>query len=73
MIIAFFTDAPAVTDFAGAKTSDTAKFGRWFRLLLEAGIYWPPAQFEAAFLSAAMSEGDLSNLQESTGRALAGL
>jgi glutamate-1-semialdehyde 2,1-aminomutase len=64
MITAFFTEAEAVTDFASAKTCDTAKFGRWHRVLLESGVYWPPAQFEAAFLSAAMSDGDLAELQE---------
>jgi len=73
MITAFFTEAPAVTDFTGAKTSDTAKFGRWFRRLLDAGIYWPPAQFEAAFLSAAMSDADLTELADAAGSALAGL
>lgn len=73
MITAFFTDAPAVTDFASAKTSDTAKFGRWFRALLESGIYWPPAQFEAAFLSAAMTDEDLSHLTEVACMALHGL
>jgi len=73
MLTAFFTDANEVTDFASAKTSDTAKFGRWFRRLLEAGIYWPPAQFEAAFLSAAMSDEDLDELQSAAVGALSGL
>jgi glutamate-1-semialdehyde 2,1-aminomutase len=58
MLTVFFTGAPAVTDYASAKTSDTAKFGAWFRALLERGVYWPPSQFEAAFLSAAMTEED---------------
>ena len=71
MITAFFTELPAVTDFAAAKTSDTAKFGRWHRRLLEAGIYWPPAQFEAAFLSAAMTDADLADLADVVGSALA--
>jgi len=70
MITAFFTGAPAVTDYAAAKTSDTAKFGRWFRALLDSGIYWPPSQFEAAFLSAAMSDEDLAQLGKAAGAAL---
>ncbi|HLK59023.1 MAG TPA: glutamate-1-semialdehyde 2,1-aminomutase [Chthonomonadaceae bacterium] len=62
MITAFFTEAPAVVDYASAKTSDTARFGLWFRALLEQGIYWPPSQFEAAFLSLAMTDGDIADL-----------
>ncbi|HZT41837.1 MAG TPA: glutamate-1-semialdehyde 2,1-aminomutase [Chthonomonadaceae bacterium] len=62
MLTVFFTDAPAVTDYATAKTSDTARFARWFHAMLDQGIYWPPSQFEAAFLSAAMSDGDVSAL-----------
>ena len=62
MITVFFTTAAAVTDYADAKTSDTAQFGRWFRALLERGIYWPPSQFEAAFLSAIMTDDDIDNL-----------
>jgi len=62
MLTVFFTDAPAVTDYAAAKTSDTAKFARWFHAMLDQGIYWPPSQFEAAFLSAAMSEADIEVL-----------
>ena len=56
MLTVFFTDAPRVTDYAEAKTSDTARFGRWFRALLDSGVYWPPSQFEAAFLSAVMTD-----------------
>ncbi len=70
MITAFFTEAGAVTDFASAKTSDTAKFGRWFRSVLEAGVYWPPSQFESAFLSSAMTDDDLAQLAEVTTKAL---
>ena len=73
MITAFFTEALEVTDFTQAKTCDTAKFGRWFRALLAAGIYWPPSQFEAAFLSDAMSAADLDYLAETAGAALGGV
>jgi glutamate-1-semialdehyde 2,1-aminomutase len=55
MFTFFFTDQP-VTDWESAKTSDTAKFGRFFRGMLERGVYLAPSQFEAAFLSAAHSE-----------------
>src|ERR1700675_1961276 len=58
MFTFFFTGQP-VTDYDSAKRSDTARFGRFFRLMLERGIYLAPSQFEAAFLSAAHSEEDI--------------
>jgi glutamate-1-semialdehyde 2,1-aminomutase len=52
MFTAFFTGEP-VTDFESAKRSDTARFKQLFHHLLERGVYFPPSQFEAAFVSAA--------------------
>lgn len=54
----FFTPGP-VTDWDSAAKSDTAAFGRFFRNLLDQGIYLPPSQFEAAFLGAAHTEEDI--------------
>ena len=54
----FFT-AGAVTDWDSAAQCDTAAFGRFFRGMLDAGIYLPPSQFEAAFMSAAHTEEDI--------------
>src|SRR6266550_1740435 len=54
----FFTAGP-VTDWTSAATSDTEAFGRFFRAMLENGIYLPPSQFEAAFMSAAHTERDV--------------
>ena len=54
----FFTDAP-VTDYASAQTSDTALYTRYFKHMLDRGIYLAPSQFEAMFLSAAHSTEDL--------------
>ena len=51
----FFTDAP-VTDFTSAAKSDTAAFGRFHQAMLEAGVWLPPSQYEAAFLG--MTHGD---------------
>ena len=50
MFCTFFTQEP-VTDYASAKQSDTAAFGRFFEAMLEAGIYLAPSQFEAGFTS----------------------
>jgi len=54
----FFTPGP-VTDWTSAAKSDTEAFARFFRGMLEKGIYLPPSQFEAAFLSAAHTEKDI--------------
>ena len=54
----FFTDAP-VTDFATAAASDTKRFAAFHHSMLDAGIWLPPSQFEAAFLSTAHTESDI--------------
>ncbi len=54
----FFTREP-VRDFASAAMSDTAVFGRFHRAMLEAGIWLPPSQFEAAFLGTTHTDDDL--------------
>ena len=56
----FFNPDP-VTDWDSATKSDVAGFGRFFRKMLDAGIYLPASQFESAFLSTAHSEEDISN------------
>jgi glutamate-1-semialdehyde 2,1-aminomutase len=72
MITPFFCRGP-VTDYASAKTSDTALFGRFFHAMLERGVYLPPAQFEAAFVSLAHTEGDIDRTVAAAGDALASL
>jgi glutamate-1-semialdehyde 2,1-aminomutase len=54
----FFTDRK-VANWEDAAACDTKAFGRYFRAMLDAGIYLPPSQFEAAFLSAAHTEQDI--------------
>jgi len=68
MFTPFFT-AEAVTDYASAKKADTAAFGRFFRALRERGIYFPPSQFEAAFISSAHSEDDIAETIRAAGAA----
>jgi glutamate-1-semialdehyde 2,1-aminomutase len=58
MVTLFFTRGP-VTDYASAKTSDTAKFGAFFRAMRERGVFMPPAQYEAMFVSLAHTEEDV--------------
>lgn len=58
MFTVFFTSTD-VMDYATAKTSDTARFSLYFNEMLQAGIYLPPSQFEAAFLSTTHSSEDI--------------
>jgi glutamate-1-semialdehyde 2,1-aminomutase len=55
----FFTAGP-VTNYAQAAQSDTAAFGRFHRAMLEQGVWLPPSQFEAAFLSTAHGEAEIA-------------
>ena len=55
----FFTPGP-VTDYAQAALSDTAAFGRFHRAMLDAGVWLPPSQFEAAFLGTAHGEEEVA-------------
>jgi glutamate-1-semialdehyde 2,1-aminomutase len=54
----FFT-ANAVADFATAATSDTEAFGRFHRSMMGSGIWLPPSQFEAAFVSTAHGQAEV--------------
>jgi glutamate-1-semialdehyde 2,1-aminomutase len=58
MMTWFFTAAD-VTDYASAKRSDTIRFGKFFHAMLDRGIYLPPSQFEAFFVSTAHTEADI--------------
>jgi glutamate-1-semialdehyde 2,1-aminomutase len=60
MITVFFCAGP-VTDYASAKRSDTKRFGRFFHAMLARGVYLPPAQFEAAFVSLAHGEREIDD------------
>lgn len=59
MFTLFLTDEEQVTSFADVMKCDTAKFGEYFRLSLENGIYLAPSQFEAGFVSAAHTKEDI--------------
>jgi glutamate-1-semialdehyde 2,1-aminomutase len=56
----FFFTPGTVTDWDSAKVCDTARFGRFFRGMLERGVYLAPSQFEAAFVSAAHTDEDIA-------------
>jgi len=58
MLTGFFTATP-VTNYATAKTADAARYGAFFRAMLERGVSLAPSQFEAAFLSLAHTTDDV--------------
>ncbi len=65
----FFTPN-AVTDFAGASGADTAAFARFHRAMLEHGVWLPPSQFEAAFVSTAHGQAEIDKVLAAAGKAL---
>jgi len=69
LLTIFFTESP-VLDYESVSGADTALFGRFFQELLSQGIYWPPSQFEAAFISLAHGEEDIRNTVGAIGQAL---
>jgi glutamate-1-semialdehyde 2,1-aminomutase len=70
LITAFFA-ANLPADYESAKGSDTKRFARFFNTLLDRGIYWPPSQFEAAFVSLAHSDDDIAATVAAIGEAMA--
>jgi glutamate-1-semialdehyde 2,1-aminomutase len=59
LVTPFFTAAP-VRNFTSALTADTGAYGTFFRGMLTRGVYGPPSQFEAWFLSAAHTDRDIA-------------
>ena len=72
LLTVFFTPKPPV-DWDSASKADTALFGKFFRELLAQGVYWPPSQFEAAFVSLAHSDRDIEKTTTAIERALSSL
>ncbi|HJX53129.1 MAG TPA: glutamate-1-semialdehyde 2,1-aminomutase [Polyangia bacterium] len=66
-----FFSAEPVTDFASAKRADTARYARFFHEMLDRGIYLPPAQLEAGFISLAHTEDDIDAFVAASREALA--
>jgi glutamate-1-semialdehyde 2,1-aminomutase len=58
MFTLFFTAGP-VRNMQDATASDTKRFARWHAAMLASGQYWPPSQFEAAFMSTAHTDADI--------------
>jgi glutamate-1-semialdehyde 2,1-aminomutase len=68
----FFTDQE-VTDWKSASTSDTGRYARYFRSMLDAGFWLAPSQFEAVFVGLAHTDGDIDSALEAAEAALKSL
>jgi glutamate-1-semialdehyde 2,1-aminomutase len=69
MFTLFFTGRD-VTDFESAKSCDSGRFNRFFHRMLSQGVYLPPSQFEAAFISAAHTDADIERTISAAKKAL---
>lgn len=69
MFTLFFTDS-VVTDYHSAKTSDTTLFGKYFNAMLQRGVYLAPSQFEALFVSHAITRDLAARILEASSEAL---
>ncbi len=72
MLTLFFT-AGEVVDYAGARACDTEAFGRFFQGMLGRGVYLPPSQFEAWFVSLAHTDEDIRRTVEAARGAFSAL
>lgn len=72
MLTAFFAEGQVI-DWPTAKSADTKKYARFFRAMLEEGVYLAPSQFECAFVSYAHTEDVIDKTLTAARRAFAGL
>jgi len=69
----FFTDAPAVRNFADVSACDVERFRRFFHAMLDAGVYLAPSAFEAGFVSSAHDEAAVEATLQAAAQAFAAL
>jgi glutamate-1-semialdehyde 2,1-aminomutase len=72
MLTVFFCSQP-VRCWQDAAKCDTARFARFHRGMLEQGVYWPPSQYEAAFVSLAHDQRSLQVTEQAARKAFASL
>src|SRR5439155_17829773 len=61
MLTLFFCAGPVI-DYASAKRADTTRFAGFFRQMRDRGVFLPPSQYEAMFVSLAHTEGDIDQI-----------
>ncbi len=70
-MLTLFLGVDRVSDYESARRADTASFARFFHGMLDEGIYLPPSQFEAMFISLAHTESDVERLGRAAEKVLA--
>ncbi len=71
-MLTLFFGVERVRDYGDVRRADTAAFARFFHGMLAEGVYLPPSQFEAMFLSLAHTEADIDRLGRAARTVLAG-
>ena len=61
MLTMFFTSAKEVNNYDDAMNCDLVKFSKYFKLMLDRGIYLPPSQYECLFFSSVLSDKDIND------------
>ena len=70
MLTLFFTSKKQVSNYNDALECDTMKYAKYFKFMLDMGVYLPPSQYESLFLSSVMTDDDINKLIESNKIAL---
>ena len=70
MMTIFFTEDSEISNFEDSLNCDTDKYAKYFKLMLDSGVYLPPSQYECCFFSAILSEKDVEKIINSNRIAL---
>tara|TARA_B100000676_G_scaffold187599_1_gene184480 strand:- start:1536 stop:2822 length:1287 start_codon:yes stop_codon:yes gene_type:complete len=70
MMTMFFTNNKKVENYNDAITCDLKKYAKYFKSMLDQGIYLPPSQFECMFISSVYSENDIKKIIQSNKKSL---
>ena len=70
MMTLFFSDKNEINNYEDALDLDTDRYAKYFKHMLDMGIYLPPSQYECLFLSSVLDEKDIDHLIKSNRKAL---
>ena len=70
MMTLFFSNQKSIRNYSDALECDTTMYAKYFKLMLDMGVYLPPSQYESLFLSSVMTENDIKKLISSNRKAL---
>ena len=70
MMTLFFTDSKKIKNYNDAQKCNTEKYSEFFKIMLDNGVYLPPSQFEAMFISTALNKNDINKIIDTCSIAL---